>query len=787
MSDSRGTVTVLFGLAVLYLAGILFADSERRASHVVNPGWESAKSAESDVKDQASHAPDTSPINVVDDKRTPASTSSTLGSTILVPSHALCVVSALCRAIVQRDLCSVQKHVSALPRLASTKHFLGFYPLTSALLSGDPEIVQLIIAQAGVSPNCKTDACELSLAEDDILRSEFSANPCHRLISGATAMHYACMTNKSQMIQIICRVSNDFLSKDDSDKAPDDYIDSSSDEGFEALRGFIAAREQWETRRDSFGKILKSNHGRPSSPDFMHYMWMHGYQSPPVFQNTWTYLHVAVMNQYLPFIELIAEADSALVNTQGSEFHECIPFVHTHSMPYEKVDGATPLHLAGLIGNFEIIAVLLKSKADWNIKDNVGRTAHDYVLLAHGEDQAQAFKDMVEEEERRRQTSKKEKSPVDGENTENILGRADGEDKSRNDTESSSEHSMEDDGDNEMGDNDVKGKGLDIEKIIGAKIIGQRGPVRSVASAIRLRKNGWVDPDRPLVMLFLGSSGVGKTELAKQIAMYVYGEDGAGLNAGEVVMELESDSKFVRIDMSEYQQAHTVANLMGSPKGYVGYNDGGFLTTKLQENPRAIVLLDEIEKAHPDVLTLFLQVFDDGPSEEIKLHSSELREVVERTEDRHGEYTRVIGEFNRQIHPILKHALKRDEFLGRINQIVVFLPLNKEEISIVINNELKTWKARAKKVHGIDLDWSAEVVEKLAEGYDVNYGVRSVINEVRRTAVQSVAEAQIRGIMRKNYLAYLTIDALDDISLNSERRTGHIRSRNGCRYPLDCM
>ena len=106
-------------------------------------------------------------------------------------------------------------------------------------------------------------------------------------------------------------------------------------------------------------------------------------------------------------------------------------------------------------------------------------------------------------------------------------------------------------------------KGLDIEEKIGAKFIGQRGPIRSVASALRLRKNGWVDPDRPLVMLFLGSSGVGKTELAKQIAMYIHGEDGTSLAAGEVVTNLENDSQFIRIDMSEYQFTHTVANLTG--------------------------------------------------------------------------------------------------------------------------------------------------------------------------------------------------------------------------------
>ena len=104
---------------------------------------------------------------------------------------------------------------------------------------------------------------------------------------------------------------------------------------------------------------------------------------------------------------------------------------------------------------------------------------------------------------------------------------------------------------------------LELEKVIGAKIIGQRGPVRMVSSAIRLRENGWVDPDRPLVMLYLGSSGVGKTEVAKQVALYMHGKDGTALDAGQAITDLEAEFKFVRIDMSEYQHRHTVSNLMG--------------------------------------------------------------------------------------------------------------------------------------------------------------------------------------------------------------------------------
>ena len=108
-----------------------------------------------------------------------------------------------------------------------------------------------------------------------------------------------------------------------------------------------------------------------------------------------------------------------------------------------------------------------------------------------------------------------------------------------------------------------------LEVILGNRVIGQKGPIRSVSSAIRLRENGWVDPDRPLVLLFLGSSGVGKTELAKQVALYMHGKESSSTEQSAIVNELEEECGFIRIDMSEYQQSHTVANLTGSPKGYV--------------------------------------------------------------------------------------------------------------------------------------------------------------------------------------------------------------------------
>ncbi|KAJ3512816.1 hypothetical protein NLJ89_g3300 [Agrocybe chaxingu] len=242
---------------------------------------------------------------------------------------------------------------------------------------------------------------------------------------------------------------------------------------------------------------------------------------------------------------------------------------------------------------------------------------------------------------------------------------------------------------------DLHKKHLEIERIIGDKIIGQRGPIRSVASAIRLRKNGWVDPERPSFMLFLESSGIGETELAKQVAYYLHGDKGDSddeTSCGQSLTEIEQFGAFVQLDMSEYQDS------------YMGYEEGGILTKKLKKNPKAIVLLDEIEKAHPNVLTVFLQVFNDGRttdpkfgaiyckdavfimtsnlgSKEIKAASPKLHTVIAETKGRHEQCLKGIAKFNKQLYPILKGALKRDEFLGRINQTVILLPLNDKEAS----------------------------------------------------------------------------------------------------------
>jgi len=463
---------------------------------------------------------------------------------------------------------------------------------------------------------------------------------------------------------------------------------------------------------------------------------------------------------------------------------------------------------------------LLEAGASWDIKDWRDRTP-EQVIYDDGTEEARLFKEeyirLRDQEDERRQ----EKERVEGEKKaiekepkkpEDNHSDRDDDDDSEHDDDDGSERDDQDEEEDECTETtDVQQttQSRPIEVVIGEKIIGQRGPVRSVANAIRLRSHGWVDPDRPLAMLFLGSSGVGKTEVAKQLALYMHGKDGVATDKGQSVRDLEKNYGFIRVDMSEYQQRHTVSNLYGAPKGYVGYDQGGYLTTRLRKNPKAIVLLDEIEKAHPDVLTLFLQVFDDGRltdtkygvvdckeaifimtsnagSDVIKENSAFLRESVDDAEKqgRPEEYLRVARDFNRSLYPILKTYFQRDEFLGRINQIIVFLPLSSEEITSVVEGELNMWRKRANEKHSIPLTWSNEVVDKLALSYDRNYGVRSVANEIQHIAVQLLADAQMRGVLAENVRAHLKLNTAGDIILEpTDGSSGRRLPFMGCSYP----
>ncbi|XP_041455157.1 caseinolytic peptidase B protein homolog isoform X1 [Lytechinus variegatus] len=281
-----------------------------------------------------------------------------------------------------------------------------------------------------------------------------------------------------------------------------------------------------------------------------------------------------------------------------------------------------------------------------------------------------------------------------------------------------------------------------LEKHFQDKIIGQKHAISLVARTIRRKEGGWQSEDKPLVFLFLGSSGIGKTEMAKAVSTY---------------LKLK-EAGFIRIDMSEYQEKHQVSKFIGSPPGYLGHEDGGQLTEKLKKFPKAVVLFDEVEKAHPDVLTIMLQLFDegrltDGKGKTIRgekaiyfmtsnLGSNAITEFWKEAK-KDTEQVKIPENFKQDvIQPILKDHFKRDEFLGRIDETVFFLPFTEQDLVQLVTKEMDKWAKRAKSMHDIKLSWDPSVLKVLATGYNVDYGARSIIHEVDRRIVNSLAELQ---------------------------------------------
>jgi ATP-dependent Clp protease ATP-binding subunit ClpB len=324
-----------------------------------------------------------------------------------------------------------------------------------------------------------------------------------------------------------------------------------------------------------------------------------------------------------------------------------------------------------------------------------------------------------------------------------------------------------------------------LEARLEEQLVGQLPAIQAVSSAVRRKENGWVDEDSPLVMLFMGSSGIGKTKTAKLIGEYIHG--------GEDKEKLSQC--FIRIDMSEFQHKHEVSKFIGAPPGYIGYESGGQLVSKLEKCPNAVVLLDEVEKAHPDVLTVMLQAFDEGrltdgqgktvncadaifvltsnlAQQEIADEAVRLRRASRSTAAQRDETDTDVREvsldgsvdpltknFKRNVvQPILRRHFGRDEFLGRINEILFFLPFTDEEQRQLAHKELEAWRRRAATKLNIDLTWSPDVEAVAAEEYDLRYGARSIKYEVDRMCIAPIARAQEEGVVKPGCRLHIDVD-----------------------------
>ncbi|MCT4784367.1 MULTISPECIES: ATP-dependent Clp protease ATP-binding subunit [Exiguobacterium] len=290
---------------------------------------------------------------------------------------------------------------------------------------------------------------------------------------------------------------------------------------------------------------------------------------------------------------------------------------------------------------------------------------------------------------------------------------------------------------------------LKLESILHNRVIGQDEAVKSISRAIRRARAGLKDPKRPIgSFVFLGPTGVGKTELARAVAEALFGDEDA----------------IIRIDMSEYMEKHATSRLVGSPPGYVGYEEGGQLTEKVRRKPYSVILLDEIEKAHPEVFNILLQVLDDGRLTDSKGRTVDFRNTViimtsnvgaaalKRNkyvgftveDDVKREYT----EMKDKVMEELKKAF-RPEFLNRIDEITVFHSLQKEHIQQIVKLMAETLTKRLGE-QGIDFTLTESALEKIAEvGYDPEYGARPLRRALQREVEDRLSEAMLSGDITK--------------------------------------
>jgi ATP-dependent Clp protease ATP-binding subunit ClpB len=276
---------------------------------------------------------------------------------------------------------------------------------------------------------------------------------------------------------------------------------------------------------------------------------------------------------------------------------------------------------------------------------------------------------------------------------------------------------------------------LTMEDNLRQRVVGQDDALTAVSSAVRRARAGLQDPDRPIgSFIFLGPTGVGKTETARALAQFLFDDEHA----------------MVRIDMSEFGEKHSVARLIGAPPGYVGYEEGGSLTEAVRRRPYSVVLFDEIEKAHPDVFNVFLQILDDGRLTDGQGRTVDFRNVVLiMTSNIGSQYIVELGEDQReQMLQRVDEALRahfKPEFLNRIDETIVFHQLGREEFHRIVDIQLQRVKALLGS-RRIELEITDEARDLLAEkGYDPHYGARPLKRVIQRMLQDPLAMKILEG------------------------------------------
>ena len=297
---------------------------------------------------------------------------------------------------------------------------------------------------------------------------------------------------------------------------------------------------------------------------------------------------------------------------------------------------------------------------------------------------------------------------------------------------------------------------LQLEQVLEKRVVGQQEAIEAVSDAIRRSRAGLQDTKRPIgSFLFLGTTGVGKTELAKTLAAYLFDDENA----------------MTRIDMSEYQERHSVSRLVGAPPGYVGYDEGGQLTEAVRRRPYSVILLDEIEKAHPDTFNILLQVLDEGRLTDNKGRIADFKNAIiimtsnlgSHIIQEHFETSKTIESATEsarvEVLGLLKKTI-RPEFLNRIDDIVMFTPLNKVDIKKIVALQLNQLKKLVAK-QNITLDATEEAVEYLSnKGFDPQYGARPIKRLIQKEVLNNLSKELLSGRLKGDSIVLL--DSFDN-------------------------
>lgn len=307
---------------------------------------------------------------------------------------------------------------------------------------------------------------------------------------------------------------------------------------------------------------------------------------------------------------------------------------------------------------------------------------------------------------------------------------------------------------------------LKMEEILHQRVIGQEEAVKSISKAVRRARAGLKDPKRPIgSFIFLGPTGVGKTELARAVAETLFGDEDA----------------VIRVDMSEYMEKHATSRLVGSPPGYVGHDDGGQLTEKVRRKPYSVILLDEIEKAHPEVFNILLQVLEDGRLTDSKGRTVDFRNTaiimtsnVGASTLKQSKYlgftTQTEGQEYKDMKEKVMGELKksfRPEFLNRIDEIIVFHSLEKTHIKEIISLMADQLKNRLSN-QGIDFDLTDEAKSKIADlGFDPEYGARPLRRALQKHVEDRLSEELLKGLIKKGQKVIIDVKGDEFIIENS--------------------